>query len=141
MPLAHSTTASFGPAYSSTIASCTMVSSRWVAGLSTGSLPVSATMTMTSATKARTPAGETTCPGLSMVCATTAPRLAEPTGTDNAKMASRMCGLDKGGDGDLAARAHAAEGRSGVDAGQGERDRAQEQQPHDREQVGARVQR
>ena len=33
---ARSIIASIGPEYSSTIASCTIVNSRWVAGLSTG---------------------------------------------------------------------------------------------------------
>ena len=60
MPAAHSTSARRGPAYSRTIASCTIVSSRWVAGLSTGSRPVSATITITSAANASTAASDTT---------------------------------------------------------------------------------
>ena len=42
----HSIRARLLPEYSSTIASWTIVSSRWVAGLSNGSLPVSARMMM-----------------------------------------------------------------------------------------------
>ena len=41
------------PEYSSTMASCTMVSSRWVAGLSTGMRAFSAIATMTSAISTR----------------------------------------------------------------------------------------
>ena len=41
-----------GPEYSRIIASCTIVSSRWVDGLSTGSRPVSAMITTISATAA-----------------------------------------------------------------------------------------
>ena len=67
MPAAHSTSASPGPAYSRTIASCTIVSSRWVAGLSTGSRPVSAMMTITSAANASTAASDTTWPGWAIV--------------------------------------------------------------------------
>src|ERR1700674_5030439 len=48
--VAVSNSARWRPEYSSTIASCTMVSSRCVAGLSTGIRPFSASATMTSAT-------------------------------------------------------------------------------------------
>ncbi|CNU42614.1 Uncharacterised protein [Mycobacterium tuberculosis] len=92
IPAAHSTSASRGPAYSRTMASCTIVNSRWVAGLSTGSRPVSATMTITNATKASTPASDTTWPGWSIVLATSAPRLADPAGMDSANTASRIVG-------------------------------------------------
>ena len=50
---ASSIIARWRPEYSSTIASCTIVSSRWVAGLSTGTRPFSAIATMTSAINAR----------------------------------------------------------------------------------------
>ncbi len=50
---ASSITARWRPEYSSTIASCTMVSSRCVAGLSTGILPFSAIATMTSPMSAK----------------------------------------------------------------------------------------
>ena len=56
---AHSIRARYRPEYSSTMASWIIVSSRCVAGLSTGSRPVSARVTMKSAAKARR------CPGLS----------------------------------------------------------------------------
>ena len=82
-----------------------------------------------------------TCAGLSMLCATMAPRLAEPVGMDSANTASRMVGSDQRGDGDLAAGAHPAERGAGVDAGQGQRDGAQKQQTDDGEQIGDRVQR
>ena len=49
---ASSIIARWRPEYSSTIASCTMVSSRWVAGLSTGMRPFSASATMTRAISA-----------------------------------------------------------------------------------------
>jgi hypothetical protein len=47
-----SISARWRPEYSSTIASCTMVNSRWVAGLSTGMRAFSAIATMTSASRA-----------------------------------------------------------------------------------------
>ncbi len=49
---ASSIIARWRPEYSSTIASCTMVSSRCVAGLSTGMRPFSATATISSAASA-----------------------------------------------------------------------------------------
>src|SRR5664280_661469 len=78
---ASSTMARSGPEYSSTIASCTIVSSRWVDGLSTGSRPVSATITTIRATAASRLTGENTCAGSSRVEVTIAPRLVDPTGT------------------------------------------------------------
>ena len=60
--------------------------------MSTGSRPVSATITITSAANASTAASETTCPGWVMVCATKAPKLADPAGMDSANTASRMVG-------------------------------------------------
>ena len=51
------TSASSGPAYSSTIASWIIVSSRWVEGLSTGIRPVSAMTTIRKATKASSRSG------------------------------------------------------------------------------------
>jgi len=87
IPDAHSTSASRGPAYSSTIASCTIVNSRWVAGLSTGSRPVSAMMPTNNATNASTPVSDATWPGWSSVLATRATRLDDPAGMDSANTA------------------------------------------------------
>ncbi len=50
---AHSISASLFPEYSRTIASWIMVSSRWVAGLSKGKRPVSASMAIINAASAR----------------------------------------------------------------------------------------
>ena len=54
---ASSTRARSGPAYSRTMASWIIVSSRWVLGLSTGRRPHSATMTITRATTAKSRCG------------------------------------------------------------------------------------
>ena len=137
IPAAHSTSARRGPAYSSTIASCTIVSSRWVAGLSTGSRPVSAMITITRAANGQhrrpaTPPG----PGGPIVLATSGTEIRRSgRACDSAKTASRMRRFDQRGDGDLAAGAHAAERGAGVDAGQGQRDGADEQQTDHGEQV------
>ncbi len=141
IPAAHSTSASRGPAYSRTIASCTIVSSRWVAGLSTGSRPVSATMTITSAAKASNAASDTTCSGCVMVWATNAPRFAEPAGMDNAKTASKMVGSTSAAMVISRLAPMPPNDGAGVDAGQGQRDGAHEEQPDHGEQVGAGVQR
>src|SRR5665647_405924 len=61
-----------------------MVSSRWVEGLSTGRRPVSAMITMASATKASRLPGDTSCSGLFAVAETMAARLADSPGTDRA---------------------------------------------------------
>ena len=57
------TSARSGPAYSRTIASWIIVSSRWVEGLSTGSRPLSATMTMSKAARANSRCGLAAQPG------------------------------------------------------------------------------
>src|SRR2546422_3193961 len=71
---AHSTRARYRPEYSSTIASWIMVSSRWVAGLSTGSRPVSASITMKNAANARRCAGFKASQGSCPKRSTTRPR-------------------------------------------------------------------
>ena len=88
---ASSTSARSGPAYSSTIASCTIVSSRWVDGLSTGSRPVSATR------PARAPRRRAGWPGdrplgSCRIEVTMSARFVDPTGTESAKIATSRVG-------------------------------------------------
>src|SRR3989442_2399710 len=80
---AHSTSARYRPEYSSTIASWIMVSSRCVAGLSTGSRPVSASMTMKNAANASRWAGLATSHG-----SPPKPSTMRPTSMSSARSAS-----------------------------------------------------
>ena len=137
---ASSTSARSGPAYSSTIASCTIVSSRWVDGLSTGSRPVSATITTTSATAASRLAGENTCAGRRRVEVDDRGQVGRPDRHRQREDRHQQGRLDQGDDRDLPAGAHPAERGAGVEPGQRQRDRAQRQQRDHREQVGDRVQ-
>src|SRR5579875_2661198 len=86
------TRASSGPAYSRIMASWTMVSSRWVDGLSTGIRPVSAITTITSATRARSRSGLAAHPGWATVAATMPGRLEVPAWIDRARMATSRAG-------------------------------------------------
>ena len=72
------TSASSGPAYSSTIASWIIVSSRCVDGLSTGIRPVSARITITKATKASRRSGPAAQLGCASVALTIAGRFDVP---------------------------------------------------------------
>ncbi len=96
-----------GPAYSSTIASCTIVSSRWVAGLSTGSRPVSAMMTITSATNASTPVSDATWPGMVERVGHQRTEIGRSGRDGQREDRQQNRRLDQCGDGDLAACAHA----------------------------------
>ena len=86
------TSARSGPAYSRTMASCTMVSSRWVAGLSTGSRPLSATMTMRREPRANSRCGVATDPGSARVARTMAGRFDEWAVADSARMVTSSAG-------------------------------------------------
>src|SRR2546425_3569024 len=74
------------------MASWIMVSSRWVARLSTGRRPVSASITMKSAANARRCPGLTADSGSAMVRAAISPRLVEPAPRASAKIASASVG-------------------------------------------------
>src|SRR2546429_8551907 len=74
------------------MASWIMVSSRWVAGLSNGRRPVSASITMKSAANARRCRGLTADGGSAMVRAAISPRLVEPAPRASAKIASASVG-------------------------------------------------
>src|SRR3989454_556344 len=87
---AHPTKARYRPEYSSTMASWIIVSSRWVAGLSTGSRPVSASMTMKNATKARRWAGFAASSGSRARRSTMPPRLIVSARSATAKTATMI---------------------------------------------------
>jgi hypothetical protein len=74
------------------MASWIIVSSRWVAGLSTGSRPVSASVTMKMAAKASTCPGASASEGVASMRAAMWPRLVEPALQASAKIASAMVG-------------------------------------------------
>ena len=74
------------------MASWTIVSSRWVAGLSTGSRPVSAMTTMTSAITASRLTGAAISDGVSIRARTISARVELPTGIDSAYTATRTVG-------------------------------------------------
>ena len=130
------TSASSGPAYSRTIASWIIVSSRCVEGLSTGIRPVSATMTMSRAARA------------SSRCRRRRPlRVGEGRGDDPRQV--RGPGLNGQGedrdqqrrlgerpDRHRPARPHPAERGARVQAGERDRHRAQQEQEDDDERVG-----
>ena len=79
--------------------------------------------------------------GRARCAATIAARFVEPTRTDSANTDEQDGRLDQRGDGHLAAGAHATERGAGVEPGQREEHRAQQQQRDDREQVRDLVQR
>jgi hypothetical protein len=93
MPAAHSSRARYRPEYSSSIASWIIVSSRCVAGLSTGTRPVSARATTKNATRAiKCGGGAVMMPSISAVLWTMVLRLVEPAVSAMAKMDSIMAG-------------------------------------------------
>ncbi len=79
------------PEYSSTMASCTMVSSRWVAGLSIGMRPFSAMATNTKANSAS--ASDTRRPtGASIICAAMVESCVVPASRATVNTTSSMTG-------------------------------------------------
>src|SRR5664280_2932438 len=86
------TRARSGPAYSSTIASWIMVSSRWVLGLSTGSRPLSARMMIANEPSARIRPGLAVIWGWVNPSRTRTGRLEVWAGIDMAKMATSRAG-------------------------------------------------
>ena len=118
------TSARSGPAYSRIMASWTMVSSRWVAGLSTGSRPLSATMTTR-----RAPQGEESLrcgqrPGVGEGGVDDGRQIRGVGGDRQRQDGDEQRRLGQGADGDRPARSHAPEGGAGVQAGQGQERRA-----------------
>ena len=92
MDEAHSTRARWRPEYSRTIASWIIVSSRCVAGLSTGSRPVSASITMKNAAKASRCAGLIARSGSAETRSTMPPRFVVFARSASAKTARMTVG-------------------------------------------------
>ena len=136
------TSARSGPAYSRIMASCTMVSSRWVAGLSTGSRPLSATMTMSrSGPRANSRCGVATDPGSARVARTMAGRFDECARGRQRQDGDEQRRLGQGADGDRPARSHTPERRARVQAGQRQQGRSHQQEVDEDEEVRTAAQR
>ncbi len=80
------------PEYSSIMASCTMVSSRWVEGLSTGILAFSARMAMKKAAAASSREGSTMSRPVEATCSDMPPRAVVPVTRAMANMDRSMVG-------------------------------------------------
>ena len=89
---AHSIHARYGPEYSRIIASWIIVSSRCVAGLSTGSRPVSAIMAMRNAANASACPGPIAYAGIFKTDPAITPRLVEPVVSASARIATARVG-------------------------------------------------
>ena len=140
MAPASFTSARSGPAYSRTMASWIIVSSRWVFGLSTGKRPVSATMTITRATTANRRWGLANQAGCSSDRVTMVGRLEERAGNREGQHRHEQRRLSQCSDRHGPAGAHAGEGRPSVERPEGEGHRPQQEQEHDGEQVGGPAQ-
>ena len=133
---AHSTSARSGPAYSRTIASWIMVSSRCVAGLSTGMRPVSAMTMMKRPAKASRSLGWNAAPRASTP-RTSTPSVQRADRQRRREEPEHQRRLGERGNRHVAARAHAAERAAGVERGGRQREAAERERP-DEQQDAAR---
>ena len=113
------TRARSGPAYSRTMASWIIVSSRWVLGLSTGRRPLSATITMTKATRASRRCGVASQSGMGERAGDDGGQVGGVGGHREGQDGDQQGRLGQRPDGHGPAGSHATEGGPGVEGARG----------------------